>query len=127
MLLQFLFLGGRMTQALSRLNGAGVELAQELPAALVEVFFFSMGLLLPVIFGLGIVLTFRIAGPVHRFEQFLDAVARGEQIGPCKIRRGDYLQSLCEAINRATESTRRRTEVGTPESQEDETPARKSA
>ena len=33
---------------------------------------------------------------------------KGEQIGPCKIRQGDELQSLCDAINDATEPLRMR-------------------
>ena len=43
----------------------------------------------------------RIAGPVYRFQQHLGAVARGEDVGPCRIRTGDELHSLCETINAA--------------------------
>jgi len=59
---------------------------------------------IPLVFG--ILLTFRLAGPIYRFEQYLRSVARGEQIGPCKIRKGDELQFLCDAINDATEPLR---------------------
>jgi len=109
MLLQFLFLGARLMGKLADLEGPGGQLAEEVPMLLLlQVFGLSIGVLLPVIFGLGIVVTFRVAGPIHRFEQYLRGVARGDQLGPCRIREGDQLQSLCDAINEATEPLRRR-------------------
>lgn len=105
---QFLLMGYRLVEAATELDGAGGQLADQVPTILVEVFLVSLGLLLPVIFLFGIVMTFPIAGPIHRFEQYLRAVSRGEQLGPCKIRDGDQLQDLCDAINEATEPLRRR-------------------
>ena len=92
------------------MEGAGGQLAAEVPRVMLEVLTFSLVILLPVIFAFGILLTFRIAGPVYRFEQYLGSVARGEQLGPCKIRDGDELQNLCDAINAATEPLRMRHE-----------------
>lgn len=106
MLLQFLFLGARLTSFLSNLDGPGGQLAEEVPGMLLQVFAVSLGILVPVVFSLGIVITFRVAGPVHRFEQYLKALARGEVSTPCRIREGDRLQSLCDAINEATEPLR---------------------
>jgi len=101
---QFLLLNHRLTSAAT---GEG-QLAAEVPRVMLEILTFSLVILLPVISALGVLLTFRIAGPIYRFEQFLASVARGEQIGPCRIRDGDELQTLCEAINVATEPVRRR-------------------
>jgi hypothetical protein len=114
MLLQFLLLGQRLTAATAALEGPGGELGQELPGMLLDVLVYTCGVLVPLIFGFGIFLTFRVAGPIYRFEQYLDGVARGEQLGPCKLREGDHLQALCDAINRATEPLRRRTLGTTP-------------
>lgn len=75
---------------------------------LLETFGLSLAILVPVTFVFGILLTFRVAGPIYRFEQYLRSVAKGEQIGPCKIRQGDELQPLCDAINEATEPLRMR-------------------
>lgn len=111
LMLQFLFLGGRLMSIANHLEGSGGELASELPRTMVEVFLVSMCVLLPVIFALGVMMTFRIAGPVYRFESFLAAVARGEQKEPCKLRKGDALQSLCDQINLATEPLRSQVEV----------------
>lgn len=108
MLLQFLLLGQRLTAATAALEGPGGELGEELPGMLIDVLVYTCGVLVPLIFGFGIFLTFRVAGPIYRFEQYLNSVARGEQLGPCKLREGDHLQSLCDAINRATEPLRRR-------------------
>ena len=104
--LQFLLLGSRMTHSAATLQGGGGDLAQEVPGMLMQTFGISLAILVPVTFVFGILLTFRLAGPIYRFEQYLRSVARGEQIGPCKIRKGDELQFLCDAINDATEPLR---------------------
>jgi len=115
--LQFLLLGSRLTNAAAGLDGGGGDLAAEVPRMLLEVFGLSFAIIVPVTFVFGILLTFRLAGPIYRFEQYLRSVAKGEQIGPCKIRKGDELQSLCDAINDATEPIRmqRRTPQRDPE------------
>lgn len=66
----------------------------------------AMGVLLPLAVGTGILVTFRVAGPVHRFEQHLGAIARGEDPGVCKIRKTDELHGLCDAINAAVDRLR---------------------
>lgn len=107
MLLQFLMMGFLLIRAASMLDGSGGELASQVPPALLTVLALSLLILAPLFVGIGVLLTFRVAGPVYRFEQFLAAVARGEQSEPCRIRAKDKLQSLCEAINLATEPLRR--------------------
>jgi methyl-accepting chemotaxis protein len=103
---QFLLLGYRLTSAASNMEGSGGELAAEVPRVMLEGLTFSLIVLLPVTFAFGILLTFRIAGPIYNFERFLKSVSRGEQLTPCKIRDGDELQNLCDAINEATEPLR---------------------
>ena len=89
-------------------QGAGNELMAQVPYMLGRAFMISVCLLVPLTTTVGILATFRLAGPLHRFEQYLNGVARGEQVGPCHIRDGDELHDLCDAINAATEAQRRR-------------------
>ena len=102
LLLQFLLLGWFLSRALSGSEHSGAVL-ELLPALVLKTLACSLAVLLPVLFGLGVLLTHRIAGPLHRFEVYLGALARGEQSGPCHTRAGDELGSLCDAINAAAE------------------------
>lgn len=105
-MLQSLLFASLLTEVASEMPEGGAYLQDRLPDVMVETIFYSVAVLLPLTIGLGILVTFRIAGPIHNFEQFLGRVARGEQVDPCKIRTGDELRDLCEAINRATEPLR---------------------
>lgn len=107
MMLQFLFLGTRLITELNQLEGDVGELTGQVPRILLEVFAFSLGILVPVLFAVGITATFRVAGPLHRFKMYLQAVARGEEKAPCKLRKGDHLQDLCDVINEVTEPLRK--------------------
>jgi signal peptidase II len=49
----------------------------------------------------GILITHRIAGPIYKFERYLESIARGEEQGDCKLRKGDELHDLCERLNTA--------------------------
>ncbi|MDA1264989.1 MAG: hypothetical protein O2816_07920 [Planctomycetota bacterium] len=66
----------------------------------------SFGVFLPLTFMVGILSTFRIAGPVYRFEQFLEAVRRGERPRDFRLRKGDELTGLAQLINDATQPLR---------------------
>lgn len=112
LLLQFLVLSLRLTSAAGDLDAAGGRLTDVLPELLTELAVLSVAVLLPAISIAGVFLTFRLAGPIHRFEAFLRSVSSGEQIGPCKIRDDDELQELCDLINEATEPLRRRERTG---------------
>lgn len=118
LLLQFLLLGYRVANEAAHLEGPGGLLTAEVPRIMLQVLAFSLVVLLPIIFAFGVLLTFRIAGPIYRFETYLAAVARGEESRPCKIREGDMLQSLCDRINEATEPLLRQEPESEPESEE---------
>jgi nitrogen fixation/metabolism regulation signal transduction histidine kinase len=75
---------------------------------LVRSLFFSMVLVLPLTLGVGILVTFRVAGPIYRFGVFLREVADGAAPGDCKLREGDELQELCTLLNEATAPLRKR-------------------
>jgi len=127
LLLQFLVVGFRLMQVAAKAEGTGGHIADEIPGILVQTLIFSMGMLVPVIFGFGILLTFRIAGPAHRMEQYLLSIARGEQPGECSIRKGDKLQSLCDAMNAAITRLRQKTADTPTQTEEVRPPAKKAA
>jgi hypothetical protein len=108
LLLQFLVLGFQLVRTATELDGPGGDLAEQVPSMLLQVFGVSMGLLMPLLFAVGIFLTFRVAGPIYRFERFLTEVVEGRETRECGIRKGDRLQSLCDLLNRATEEARAR-------------------
>jgi len=72
----------------------------------------AFALLVPLLTLIGIQASFRIAGPLRRLQTHLEALAAGQDPGPCRLRKGDELQGLCELVNRAT--ARLRTDAGTP-------------
>jgi hypothetical protein len=106
-LLQSLHVGLRLSEAAAEMPN-GESLMKMLPGLPLEILLFSFGMFLPLTIAVGILATFRIAGPLYRFERYLTQVIRGEQLGPCKLRRGDELQELCDLINEATAPLRSR-------------------
>jgi hypothetical protein len=102
LLLQYLLFASRLSDVATGLPDGGAALVAAMPSLLMEVLALSFAFLFPVMMCIGILATFRIAGPVYRFERYLEQIARGDQVGPCRIRRGDELWDLCDRINEAT-------------------------
>ena len=114
LLTQWLLFTSMLSSEAHRMPVGGEYLLDLIPQLLYRTLFFSVLIALPLTLLAGIQATFRITGPIYRFETYLKEVIRGTQLGPCKIRKGDALGELCELINQATEPVRRR-EVGTDE------------
>lgn len=106
--LQFLLLAAALSHIAVELPQDGPYLMEQLPSTLTWIVVLSFLICLPLTFCVGVLLTFRIAGPIYRFEQFLGSVTRGEKPADCKLRNGDELQDLCKLINEATSSVRAR-------------------
>ncbi len=70
-----------------------------LPGILTSNFLITLAVLVPLMGYVGILMTQRIAGPVYRFEKYLDGLLAGEESRLCTIRKGDELQDLCDKIN----------------------------
>lgn len=98
-----------LTHLAGKLPNDGSELLEQLPEFVRTNLALTVLVLTPLMLGVGIVATFKIAGPLHRFEQFLRAVRDGHQVEPCQIRKGDELQSLCTLLNEVTAPLRERT------------------
>jgi len=106
-LLQYLLLANDLVAAANQLPDGGHQVIAMLPGSLLRSLILSFCFLMPVTFLGGVLVTFRIAGPVYRFQVFLRDVRDGKQVEPCRIRKGDELQGLCVLINEATEPVRR--------------------
>jgi hypothetical protein len=111
-LLQSLHVGLRLSELAANVPEGGTYLMAVMPELPLEILLVSFGMLLPLTIAVGILVTFRIAGPVYRFEKYLEAVVKGEEVGPCRIREGDEFQELCELINQATAALRDRAARG---------------
>lgn len=110
-LLGLVFQALLVSAQLAQLGVAGVP-SEVIPGLLWNTLLYSLLTVLPLTMAVGVLATFRIAGPVHRFEQHLAAIARGEDPGPCRIRAGDELQDLCDRINEAVAAVRARSRAG---------------
>lgn len=106
LVLQVLVLGAYLTELAATLPDQGAVVAAEASSMLMRAFVVSALFLVPVTLGVGVLITFRIAGPIYRFEEHLERVARGEDVGECSIRKGDQLQGLCDRINAAVAALR---------------------
>ncbi len=107
-LIQVLHLAMRLSTLGASMPEGGGFLLSELPGLPIEIFLVSFFLLLPLTLAVGVLSTFRIAGPVYHFEKFLREVAEGTQTEACRLRRGDQLNELCHLINEATSEARAR-------------------
>ncbi len=108
LLLQFTLFASVLSTAASNLPHDGQILLENTTGLTLAIFAISMSVLLPLCFFVGVLVTFRVAGPLHRFEKHLEAIARGEDPGPCRIREGDELQDFCAKLNAAIERVRER-------------------
>lgn len=103
LLAQAVLLGAELTRLANALPYGGAHVTEAASGIVGRVLLLSCGLLLPAVLLIGIRLTFRIAGPLYRFEQHLSEVARGEDPGPCRIRGTDDgdMHRLCDLVNAA--------------------------
>ncbi len=84
-----------------KLPNDGEALLEHLPTLFSTSVMWTGLVLIPVLLLVGILMTFRVAGPVFRIERYLNDVADGKDVGQCTIRGRDELHSLCDAVNRA--------------------------
>ena len=56
---------------------------------------------LPLTLLVGILTTFRVAGPVFVFHRFLKNIREGNDPGVIRLRKGDKLHDLADAMNAA--------------------------
>ncbi|MEM7307012.1 MAG: hypothetical protein AAF682_10100 [Planctomycetota bacterium] len=109
-LLQLALVGQLLAAQAASMPSANIQLLDGLPMLLGKVLLISLGVFAPLLAGVGIAISFRIAGPVYNFERYLLRVAEGEETAPCTLREDDELKELCDIINEVTEPLRKRNE-----------------
>lgn len=65
-------------------------------------------LIAPLVALLAVFLSHKVAGPLYRIERFLRLVAAGDLSTKLRLRKGDELQDLAEALNEMTDDLKNR-------------------
>ncbi len=108
-LFQVVLLNRSMMSLAQHLPQEGDRLLGQLPGILLTNIVLTIGVLCPLTFLVGLLVTHRVAGPAYRMTQHCKAVARGQDVGPCRIRKDDELWELCDALNEALDHLRSET------------------
>jgi hypothetical protein len=114
LLLQFTLFTSVLSTAAAELPQDGAILLERTSGLTILTLFLSFAVLLPLCLFVGILVTFRVVGPLYRFEKHLETVAEGGDPGPCRIRAGDELQDFCAKLNAALDRVRARGGLGYP-------------
>ncbi|MFT7485380.1 MAG: hypothetical protein ACI9F9_001230 [Candidatus Paceibacteria bacterium] len=91
----------------------GSLLMEQMNGTLLWVLGITLLAILPLTYVIGVLTTFRVAGPMYRMEKHLRGIAKDGYTGPCTIRKGDKLQGLVEELNVATRSLAAREAIDT--------------
>jgi hypothetical protein len=102
-LVQVLLLSHSLSSLAGTLPTEGNVVLEEMPRILRNQVLLTFLLMAPLMLAVGVLETFRIVGPLYRFEQYLREVAAGRRPGPCRIRKNDALHELCDLLNEATQ------------------------
>ncbi|MEM8710318.1 MAG: hypothetical protein AAGG01_05160 [Planctomycetota bacterium] len=107
LLLQFALLTASLHQTANLMPSDSALLLSQTNQIAVRLVLTSAAVFLPLTLLVGILSTFRIAGPLYRFEKFLTAVQNGEKPEDFTLRDHDELKELAELINSSTAPLRR--------------------
>ncbi len=108
LLLQYLLLTSSLTSAALRLPSDSALMLREISSVLLRSIAISFALFMPPIVMIGILTTFRVAGPVFVFHRFLKNIREGRDPGVMRLRKGDKLKDLAEALNATYASIKER-------------------
>ncbi len=117
-LMQFILFHSTLGKLAAGLPSDGSRLLENMNGALLGVLAITLFAILPLTYLVGVLMTFRVAGPMYRIEQYLKAITKHGYTGPCTIRKGDKLQELVDELNKATEALTEQSTSTTP-SQDD--------
>ncbi len=104
LMMQSLLFMAKISELSFTLPNDGSRLMSVMSETLTEIFLVSTFVFLPLTLIVGILMTFRVAGPAYRMEVYLRDLKAGKYSGPCYIRKGDKLVELCDEMNGAIES-----------------------
>lgn len=120
LMLYSLLLAGSLSQLANTLPRDGGLVMDRLLQTIGGPLGMTVLLAIPAVLGVGILTTFRIAGPIYRMEQYLHAIQRGERPPDCKLREGDELKDFCSLLNEATRPLREQQDTEQDLEQEEE-------
>ena len=112
LLLQYLLFVLVLARAAEGLPQDGLLLLDQLGEVLLVILLGSFLVLLPIVGLVGILATHRWAGPLYRFQRFLEELAEGRRPGDIRLRDGDELTGFADLLNRVTAPLRREAEAG---------------
>lgn len=98
---QVVLLNRAMLELSGQLPADGDRLLGHLPEILTTNVLLTFGVLAPLTFLIGLLVTNRVAGPAFNMTRHCRRIANGEDPGPCRIRKDDELHELCNALNAA--------------------------
>lgn len=99
LMLQFMVFLKTVTNIASALPADHDVLMEAVPEIVVQSLLLTFLVIVPLVFLVGVLMTFRIAGPIYRFESWCKSLLRGEDPGECRLRQGDELNELCSLLN----------------------------
>jgi hypothetical protein len=105
-LVQAIMLNHTLMNVFRRLPNDGPLILEEWPGILTGSVLVTFALVVPITLGIGILATFKIAGPLYRFEQHFKELIAGRDPGPCRLRKDDELLDLADLITRGIEAVR---------------------
>ena len=105
LIFQFLLVTSSMSK-LILMEGDYVDRQEMVTEASLEILLVSLAVILPLTLGVGILVTFRLAGPIARFQAFLQEMISGQRPGDIVLRQGDQLKDVAQLLNEATRPLR---------------------
>ena len=101
-LFQVVLLNRSLLDLSARLPRTGQVVLAEVPSILLTNVMVTLLVLVPLSFGVGLLATHRIAGPIWRMQRYLDDISeRGSSKGLVQLRERDEFQSFAHSLNRA--------------------------
>ncbi|MHC4261248.1 MAG: hypothetical protein ACYSWX_01895 [Planctomycetota bacterium] len=120
LLMQYLLFARSLTSLAAELPEDSLRLLQLGQPELMRTLLTTLVLLLPLSIAVGVLSTFRVAGPVYRLEQYMRSVLAGERPEDCRLRKGDELNELCDLVNEVTRAQREGLDGGSHSSASEE-------
>lgn len=103
LVMQFILFQSSLSQLSAELPNDGNQVMEAVNGILPGVFGITMLVILPLTYAVGVLSTFRIAGPVYRLKLFLREIREKGYEEPCRLRDGDKLQDLADEISETVE------------------------
>lgn len=125
LLLQFALINATVHQVANELPHDGAVLLGESNPIAMRVIGISALVFVPLTLLVGVLSSFRIAGPIFRMKRFLESVKNGESPADFRLRKGDELHEFAQLVVDATRPLR--TESSAPDDADEEEGGKKAA